>query len=99
MTLLSSQLAKFFVPESGGKFDLLRAILERLNEQQSAGDSCILLDGEEQKLVKESELVGKDAPFVLEDRRLYMQRYWLYEEQLAQRLRELANTLSQDGGY
>lgn len=33
MTLLSSQLAKFFVPESGDRFDLLRAILERLNEQ------------------------------------------------------------------
>jgi len=97
MTLLSSQLAKFFVPESGDRFDLLRAILERLNEQQSAGDSCILLDGEEQNLIKESDLVGEGAPFVLEDRRLYMQRYWLYEEQLAQRLRELANTLSQDG--
>jgi len=97
MTLLSSQLAKFFVPESGDRFDLLRAILERLNEQQSAGDSCILLDGEEQNLIKESDLVGEGAPFVLEDRRLYMQRYWLYEEQLAQRLRELANTLSQEG--
>ena len=37
MTLLSSQLAKFFVPESGGKFDLLRAILERLNEEAVIG--------------------------------------------------------------
>ncbi len=72
---------------------VLRQILQRLSAAQTEGHSCIRLNDEEKKLVEKSGLVDKARPkaLILEQNRLYMQRYWAYEQRLAQ----LANIGSQ----
>jgi exodeoxyribonuclease V alpha subunit len=67
-----------------------------LSYQHNQGDNCLLLNDEQQKLVLASGLVatvgqGKLLPLVLEQNRLYLQRYWFYEDRLTQQIKAIAN--------
>ncbi len=72
---------------------IIRLILQRLSAAQADGHSCIRLNDEEIKLIERSGLVDREKPkaLVLEQNRLYMQRYWAYEQRLAKQLADLAS--------
>ncbi len=56
------------------------------------GEPPLCSAGDLEQALTESELVGAagdSAPLILEGRRLYLERYWRYEERLAARLRSL----------
>lgn len=69
-----------------------KALCIRLSYQQYLGHSCLQINTKEQQLVIASKLattgiVTEDLlPLVLEKNRLYLQRYWFYENRLAQQL-------------
>lgn len=67
------------------------SIVARLSCQQSQGHSCIQLDRAEQDLMIVSGLVSENdlTPLILEQNRLYLQRYWFYENRLAEQLKKL----------
>ncbi len=67
---------------------VVRSILQRLSAAQADGHSCIGLNDEEIKLIERSGLVDREKPkaLILEQNRLYMQRYWAYEQRLAKQL-------------
>lgn len=95
-SLLDRALAQFLVErsrldtEEGGQ---LEGILLRLSNQLSAGDSCVPVDSDAQVLVERSGLTRTNgngsAPLVVENGRLYLYRYWSYENRLAQQLKAL----------
>ncbi|HIF55234.1 MAG TPA: exodeoxyribonuclease V subunit alpha [Methylococcaceae bacterium] len=60
----------------------------RLSYQQSRGHSCLYIDAVEQELLQASGWLSPthNAPLVLENNRLYLQRYWFYENRLATQL-------------
>lgn len=69
-----------------------------LSYQHNQGHSCIVLDEDKQALVLASGLAvsASDAaatvlPLVLENNRLYLQRYWDYEHRLASATQTIAN--------
>jgi exodeoxyribonuclease V alpha subunit len=67
-----------------------------LSYQHNQGDNCLLLTDEQQNLVLASGLAatagqGKLLPLVLERNRLYLQRYWYYEDRLTQQIKTIAN--------
>ncbi|MDH3355088.1 MAG: exodeoxyribonuclease V subunit alpha, partial [Chromatiales bacterium] len=64
---------------------------QRLSTQQASGDSCIPINEDERALILRSGLVNGDdvAPLVIEDERLYLYRYWAYEERLATQIKTL----------
>ena len=65
----------------------------RLSFQQEQGHSCIYVNARERGLIVASGLASEDnlMPLVLEQNRLYLQRYWFYENRLAQQVRDLVN--------
>ncbi|WP_198243859.1 exodeoxyribonuclease V subunit alpha [methane-oxidizing endosymbiont of Gigantopelta aegis] len=77
-----------FTELAGENKQKLRLILQRLSAAQADGHSCIQLNDEAIKLVERSGLVDKEKPkaLILEQNRLYMQRYWAYEQRLAEQL-------------
>ncbi len=66
-------------------------LLSRLSWQQSAGHNCLELNHSEQQLILNSGLCNaqQPSPLKLEQQRLYLQRYWLYEQNLATRINSL----------
>lgn len=95
-SLLDYALARFLVERSkleGDDKQRLRALLQQLSNQLSGGDSCIPVDAESRALVERSGLAsggGTDlAPLVVDDERLYLYRYWSYENRLAMQLKRL----------
>ncbi|OQK15451.1 exodeoxyribonuclease V subunit alpha [Methyloprofundus sedimenti] len=78
-------------PEKAKKFN---PIIAQLSYAQSQGHSCIELNTAEQGLVLASGMAddaGK-CPLVLENKQLYLQRYWSYECQLAKKIADLIAT-------
>ncbi len=69
-------------------------IVVRLSNQLSQGHSCISVNADERAVLTNSTLADASGllPLVLEDNRLYLQRYWQYETRLAQQLHALLNT-------
>ena len=74
------------------------AIVSSLSYQHNQGHSCIVLDQERQALVLASGLAMTNPlqdtavlPLVLEQDRLYLQRYWCYEDRLAQTTQAIAS--------
>lgn len=67
-------------------------LVAKLSYQQSQGHSCIHLNEDEEILVLESGLISEQeiAPLKLEHNRLYLQRYWFYENRLAEQIKTLA---------
>lgn len=84
-------LAKRSLLEKSQKhsFECLSA---ELSYQQSKGHSCILINEQQRQLVLESGLASEDgsSPLVLEQNRLYLQRYWFYENRLALQIKKLS---------
>ncbi len=77
------------------KLDFERLIAD-LSFNQSQGHSCMSLSRDEQVLVKHSGLASivTDAeaelmPLVLEQNRLYLHRYWFYEDRLSSQIKAL----------
>ena len=70
------------------EFEILCA---ELSYQQSQGHSCIHVDASAQKLILASGLASKHdlSPLILEQNRLYLHRYWLYENRLALAIQKL----------
>ncbi|MCK4840937.1 MAG: exodeoxyribonuclease V subunit alpha [Methylococcales bacterium] len=71
-----------------------QAIIAELSFQQSQGHSCIRINNTEQQLIQASGLLTDDpalSPLILEQNRLYLQRYWFYEHRLAQQIKKLLN--------
>lgn len=68
------------------------ALVAKLSYQQSQGHSCIHLNDDEKILVLDSGLIAEQeiAPLKLEHNRLYLQRYWFYENRLAEQIKVLA---------
>ena len=67
-----------------------------LSYQHNQGDNCLLLTDEQQNIVLASGLAaiagqGKLLPLVLEQNRLYLQRYWYYEDRLTQQIKTIAS--------
>lgn len=71
---------------------IFESLLARLSFQQSQGHSCIHLDEAEKQLVLDSGFVSERqiAPLKLEQDRLYLYRYWFYENRLAEQINRLA---------
>ncbi|MDD4914571.1 MAG: exodeoxyribonuclease V subunit alpha [Methylococcales bacterium] len=71
--------------ESKTRFEAL--ILE-LSAQQSAGHSCLALANDDRALVLASGLASTDrlTPLIVEQNRLYLHRYWQYEQRLARQV-------------
>jgi len=69
----------------------LEALLAKLSYQQSQGHSCIRVSPSEQQLIIASGLVSENkiAPLKLEHERLYLHRYWFYENRLAEQITTL----------
>lgn len=95
-SLLDHALARFLVERSkldGDDRQRLRALLQQLSNQLAGGDSCIPVDSESQALVERSGLASgggtESAPLVVDDERLYLYRYWSYENRLATQLKRL----------
>jgi len=64
-------------------------LLANLSYQQSQGHSCIMLDEAEEQLILDSGLISTEqiAPLKLEHNRLYLHRYWFYENRLAEQIK------------
>jgi len=77
---------------SGEQKSRLENLLLELSAQQSAGHSCLLLGDEDQALIAESGLASENklTPLILEQNRLYLHRYWTYEQRLAKQLLALS---------
>jgi len=67
-------------------------LLMELSAQQAAGHSCIMLTAENEALAAASGLAstGQLTPLIIEQNRLYLHRYWLYEQRLAKQLAALS---------
>ena len=65
------------------------SLVAKLSFRQSQGHSCIHLDEAEQALVSASGLASETdlSPLILEQDRLYLHRYWFYENRLAEQLK------------
>lgn len=97
---LDRAFAQFLVQRSKIKkkqSGALEALLTRLSLEQSQGHNCIELSPEEHLLLTQSglakELSASDQtdtpyPLVIEADRLYTQRYWFYENRLAQQIKQ-----------
>ena len=87
--------AQFFSARShlsGEQKSCFEHLLLQLSAQQAAGHNCILLCPEDAALVVASGLSSQNqlTPLIIEDNRLYLHRYWHYEQRLAKQLLALS---------
>ncbi|MGZ4960086.1 MAG: exodeoxyribonuclease V subunit alpha [Methylomonas sp.] len=79
---------------SGERKSRFEALLMQLSARQSAGHSCVRLAADDVALVESSGLStagDRLMPLVLESSRLYLHRYWRYEQRLAEQLSALCH--------
>ncbi len=94
---LDKAFARFFSQRSQlppRQQDDLTDLLERLCNQQSQGHNCLLLNPAEEQLILNSGLCSEQtlSPLKIEQDRLYLYRYWHYEQRLATQLKNLIQT-------
>ncbi len=95
LSRLDSAFARFLTQRSTiseSQKTALEALIANLSYQQSQGHTCIRLNESEQKLILAAELTADEStptPLKLEHDRLYLQRYWLYETRLAEKIKIL----------
>lgn len=67
-------------------------LMRDLSAQQTAGHSCLQLSAEDQDIVMASGLASTQdfTPLIIDNQRLYLRRYWLYEQRLARQLAYLS---------
>ncbi len=77
--------------------DHLRTLLAILSQQNSQGHSCLKINDTDKNLLvaagltPESQIASsKQHPLIIEDNRLYLQRYWHYEDRLAKQITQLS---------
>lgn len=72
------------------------SIVLQLSYAQSQGHSCISVNDAETVVILASGMASEsgDQPLVLENNKLYLQRYWHYECQLAERITGLTSVVS-----
>jgi exodeoxyribonuclease V alpha subunit len=75
------------------------ALVMAVSFEQDQGHSCIQIDDQSKALLLASGLVETDLtienirfPLVIEQNRLYLQRYWSYENRLATRIKAMVET-------
>jgi len=85
-----------FGPSQKQEFE---ALLMTVSYEQSQGHSCIRIDAKAQALLLASGLAGANPgdradtlPLVIEQDRLYLHRYWSYENRLATQLKIMARS-------
>ncbi len=73
-------------------------LLKKLSYQHNQGHSCILLNEDDKALIIASGLAtfypdetATLSPLVVEQNRLYLQRYWDYENRLTQQIKAIAS--------
>ena len=96
--LLDIHLGRFLAGRSGltgrerARFE---EIVRRVSADLAAGHSCLAVTEEERALLVRSPLVSADGatPLILDEDRLYLQRYFLYESRLARQLCHFAGRL------
>ena len=76
---------------------LFASVVLELSYQHNQGHSCIVMDEDKRNLVLASGLAVlspvadiKPLPLVVEENRLYLQRYWSYENRLMRQIKTLA---------
>lgn len=86
-----SHLLSKRTPLNGQQKKDFEGLCAKLSFQQSQGHSCIHLDKDEKTLVHASGLLSTkaSAPIVFEKGRLYLHRYWFYENRLAEQVKRL----------
>ena len=80
-----SQRTAFVEPQ----LNQFKTLIAELSFKQSQGHICLQVNKEAAELVNQSHLATQSAklsPLVLEEQRLYLQRYWFYEDRLARQL-------------
>lgn len=86
-------------PISKSKKKDLESLISKLSLHQSLGHNCIYLNQTEHSLVLASGLLAKPdnlLPLVIENNRLYLHRYWFYENRLAEQIKRLLATSVND---
>ena len=91
-SLLDTAFAEFLTQRTSfnkSQKALFNSVIAELSYQQSQGHSCIHINQAEQALIQSSTLASDPcvSPLVLEKNRLYLQRYWFYENRLAQQIK------------
>jgi exodeoxyribonuclease V alpha subunit len=73
-------------------------LLVRLSYEQNQGHNCIGIDADEARLVLASGLADAvgHLPLVVEQNRLYLQRYWHYEQRLAMQIQAMVASSKPD---
>ena len=89
--------ARFLAERSklaGEEKNRFESIVLELSAQQAAGHSCLPLPLDDQALVFASGMASQDqfTPLIVEKNRLYLHRYWFYEQRLARQLAMLARS-------
>ncbi len=92
---LDNQLARFLTQRTrldGKQKKYFEGWVATLSSELSQGHSCIRIDEETQELMRASGLVSQKghSPLILEEDRLYLRRYWCYENRLATQIHQLA---------
>jgi exodeoxyribonuclease V alpha subunit len=93
-TRLDSAFARFLSQRSrleDSQRPAFEKLLIRLSYEQNQGHNCIAISAAEQALVVASGLADDEGgrPLVVEQNRLYLQRYWQYEQRLAGQLKAM----------
>ncbi len=73
---------------TGAAQDNFEKLIARLSFEQNQGHSCIRIDAKARETIMASGLASRTdtAPLIVEDDRLYLQRYWAYEKNLVNRI-------------
>lgn len=84
------------------KKQALESLLTNLSQKQHQGHSCIEISDLHKSLLLasglaiESPAISQPYPLVIEQNRLYLQRYWSYEDRLAKQLKQLSRISTSD---
>jgi exodeoxyribonuclease V alpha subunit len=80
-------------PLNGEKKSRFETLLMQLSARQAGGHSCVALADDDVALIESSGLSTNGErilPLVIENNRLYLHRYWQYEQRLAEQLSALS---------
>lgn len=93
--LIDHHFAHFMAVRSGLREPQLtrfRELIQQLSLSMEDGHSCLMVEQSDTELLIQSPLVstGKNTPLILVNNRLYLHRYFTYEQRLAQQLLSLS---------
>ncbi len=99
-SLLDHHFGAFLAARSGLTADereFFKQKVSELSAAMAAGHSCLVIDKHEADLLDRSHLVSRSdtTPLILGDNRLYIHRYYQYEQRLDTRLKEMSQAVCQ----